>query len=139
MSDQELLIDLFFQEFKIADEQTCKARWGGLPNGALFYCAFCGKQFEPGVAYKAIFTNDIGNPLCCRACFVDNGGSDAHMRELWKLRCEKWDEGYKGEWRWFQDHCHRAPHAANEAHWQHEVQETARDVRDEMRSRLEGR
>lgn len=130
----------FFKEFKEATEETCKARWSGMPNGALFYCAFCGKQFKPGDSYKAIYTNDMkgagGNPLCCRSCFVDNGGSDEHMRQLWKLRTEEWEETYKGKFRWFQDHCHRVTHQANESYWQHEVQQTARDVRDDILSRL---
>ncbi len=130
----------FFQEFKIADEQTCKARWAGLPNGALFYCAFCGDQFTPGHNYKAIYTNDLkgagGNPLCCGTCYAHNGGTDEKMRELWKARSKEWDDGYRGKWRWFQDHCHRVTHKANESHWQHEVQQTARDVREDIISRL---
>lgn len=128
----------FFKEFKVADENTCKARWAGLPNGTLFYCAFCGKQFKPGDSYKAIYTNDIkgagGNPLCCWYCYTDGRREgevgDERMRDLWKKRSEEWDGGYKGKWRWFQDHCHRVTHQANESHWQHEVQRSAREVRD---------
>lgn len=104
----------FFQEFKIATAETCKAPWSAMKGGVLFYCAFCGVQFKPGDAYKAIFTNDLrgagGNPLCCKQCYT----TEAEMRLLWQKRNREWEELYKGKWRWFQDHCRRATHVADE-------------------------
>lgn len=124
----------FFQEFKIADEKTCKAPWGGLKNGALFYCAFCGKQFKVGDSYKAIYTNDMkgagGNPLCCWYCWTDSRRKgeigEERMRELWKERNAEWEASYKGQWRWFQDHCRRESHREDDRSWQREINETAR-------------
>ena len=92
----------FFQEFKVADEKTCKQPWCGERSGRLFFCAFCGNQFRPGDRYKAVYTNDIqgagGNPLTCWTCH--EGKTHDEMRKAWVDRCAEYDAP---KFRWFSE------------------------------------
>jgi hypothetical protein len=71
-----------------------------VPNGKLFFCAFCGHTFKPGDEYRAVYTNDLsdagGNPLVCRACFDEHGGVDG-LRVRWAAI---WNE-YRTRFRYF--------------------------------------
>ena len=75
----------FFNEFHVADEKTCKARWSCGKPGLLFFCAFCGYKFVVGDEYRSTYTNDTdagGNPLTCRPCDTKFGGLDG-CRKVW--------------------------------------------------------
>lgn len=81
----------FFQEFKVATDEICRARWCCGKPGERFRCYYCGRKFAVGDEFKAIYTNDIpgagGNPLICKACFDEIGG---------EIKCrERWQEVHK--------------------------------------------
>jgi hypothetical protein len=56
----------------IATEAHCKGKWGGVPNGLHFRCAFCGYKFVLGDTVRWQYTNEYrgasGNPLVCVKC-----------------------------------------------------------------------
>lgn len=83
----------FFQEFKVATEETVKAPWSGSKGGKMFFCGFCGTQFKVGDKYKAVYTNDIagygGNPLTCWACH--QGKTHEEIREAWKQKSDEFE------------------------------------------------
>ena len=82
---------------RIATGAVCKARWGGVKDGELFRCGFCGHRFKPGDYYRWQYTNDTrawGNPFICAKC--DEGPEKA--REQW---ARKWAEFRKDAWWWF--------------------------------------
>lgn len=92
----------FFQEFKIADERACRARWSGGANGKWFFCGFCGHQFKIGDKYKAVYTNDIpecsGNPLICEGCHKNK--THEEVRDVWRQKCEFLRQP---QFRWFME------------------------------------
>ena len=77
----------------IADEKTCKARWGGVPNGERFRCYLCGHRFRPGDGFKLVISSiGYGNLIICDDC----DGEDVEERwrkaneEAMEARCRFW-------------------------------------------------
>jgi hypothetical protein len=90
----------FFMEFKVVNAKTRNCNWNGMSAGKLFFCAFCGHDFEVGDEFRAIYTNDMpgasGNPLCCRRCFDAHGEVDG-VRKVWAALCAE----YKTRFKWW--------------------------------------
>ena len=82
----------FFDTWKAATEETCKAPWSGGKNGKYFRCNFCGHKFGVGDLYMLLYTNSTpgagGNPMTCKDCFDCYGSKDAAVEE-WRKRLQE--------------------------------------------------